>query len=64
MANLQDLGDEEFMDAWTSAAQELEDAKQRVKEFSAEHQRRVAAEADEYAANHELSELDQTVGSV
>lgn len=64
MANLQDLGDEEFMAAWTEANEQLEAAKDQCRAFSAEHQRRTKAAADEYAANHEPSELDQTVGSL
>jgi hypothetical protein len=37
---LENMDDTEFMDAWTAAAENLEAAKEKVREFSAEHQRR------------------------
>lgn len=37
-------GEDEFMSAWDQAAQELEEAKERCKAFSQEHQARTLAE--------------------
>lgn len=72
MANLQDLGDEEFMKAWDVAGEKLAAAKDAIKAFSAEHDRRLIAaqEADAAArqASIESGEYDpaltQTVGKV
>lgn len=72
MANLQDLGDEEFMTAWDEAGEKLAAAKDSVRAFSAEHDRRLIAaqEADRLAreASIESGEYDpaltQTVGRV
>lgn len=49
MANkkLSSMSDDEFMDAWTKAAQDLDDAKKRVQEFAAENNRRADQELEE-----------------
>lgn len=72
MANLQDLGDEEFMAAWDEASEQAQAAADTAHAFGAEHQRRLvlaeekrladksaAIEAGEYDPS-----LDQTVGAV
>lgn len=72
MANLQDLGDEEFMAAWDAAGEKLQAAKDEVKAYSAEHQRRLAvAEEERVQARRDAIEsgaydtsLDQAVGRV
>lgn len=72
MANLQDLGDEEFMAAWDEAGEKLAAAKDSVRAFAAEHDRRLVAaqEADRLAreASIESGEYDpaltQTIGRV
>lgn len=75
MAQTQDLsqlGDEEFMESWTAAAEELDAAKDRCRAFREDHERRLdiarqEAEAEKQrkieAGEHDPS-LDQTVGSI
>lgn len=70
MANLQDLGDEEFMAAWTDAGERLAAAKDAAKAFSAEHNRRLLLAEEQRQAARDASiasgdydpSLTQTVG--
>lgn len=72
MANLQDLGDEEFMAAWTEAGEKLAAAKDVVKAFAADHDRRLLLAEEQRQAEREASiasgdydpSLTQTVGKV
>lgn len=38
---LENMEDKEFMDAWTSLGKKVQEDKEKLKEFSQEHQRRV-----------------------
>lgn len=72
MANLQDLGDEEFMAAWTEAGEKLAAAKDASKAFSAEYNRRLLLAEEQRKADREAEieagdydpSLTQTVGKV
>ena len=45
MKKLENMSDDELMDEWTKAGEVATAAKDRVKEFSAEHQRRMTERA-------------------
>lgn len=62
--DLNELSDQEFMDAWDAAGERAAAAKEECKAFGVEHQRRLAAAEEERAAAKEPSELDQVVGKV
>lgn len=72
MANLQDLGDEEFMAAWDEAGEHVREAQAECDAFGVEHQRRlalaeeqrIAAKDAAIAAGEYDPSLDQTVGEV
>lgn len=65
---LENMSDDELMDNWTVAAEELEAAKEKVKAFSQEHQRREteanAARILEGMTDVERAALAQMVGPV
>lgn len=44
MTNLSDLSDEELLEQWTETGNELARIKDKLKEYSEEHQRRVLLE--------------------
>lgn len=50
--NLQDLSDDELMEQWTAAGEELAAAKDRVQAFAIEHDRRAAKELAERKARN------------
>lgn len=54
---LADMGDEEFMDSWTSVGQQAEDLKAQLREYSQEHQRRTR-KAQLVAQMGDMSEQD------
>ena len=70
MAKTQDfsqMGDEEFMAAWSEASERAQAAQDVCHAYGAEHQRRLAAAAEARKAEKDpagLSDLDQVVGSV
>lgn len=45
MKALTNMSDDELMDEWTKAGDKLQEAKDRVREFHDEHQRRLVEEA-------------------
>lgn len=56
---LENMDDEEFMAAWTSAAEELEKARAKVREFADERQRRDAMARLETMSDEEKRQLAQ-----
>jgi hypothetical protein len=63
MKKLGNMSDEELMDAWTQASGDLESAKEKVRAFSQEHDRRLteasAQEAFEKLTDKEREALAQ-----
>lgn len=41
---LENMDDKEFMDSWTALGEQVQKDKERLREYSAEHQRRVRLE--------------------
>lgn len=60
MEDFTSLSDEEFMDAWTALGTEVQAGRDRLKEFSLEHQRR-ERKAQLALRNRDLSEEDMAL---
>jgi hypothetical protein len=56
MKALHNMDDEEFMDAWDKASEAAQSAKEKVKEFAAEHERRL----NENAARESLEAMSDS----
>lgn len=61
--NLQDMSDEEFMDAWTEASEALSEAREACKEFAAENRRRDAMKVLDEMPDEQKKLLAQYVGA-
>jgi hypothetical protein len=61
---LENMSDDEFMDAWTSAAENLDAAKQKVLEFAAEQRRRDAVAKLDEMSDEEKQHLAQYLSPV
>ena len=59
--NLENMSDEEFMEAWTAASEKATDAVARTKEFAAEQRRRDAVATLEAMSPEERNLLAQYV---
>ena len=58
---LENMDDEEFMEAWTDAAQKLDEARAKVREFADERQRRDALARLDTMSDEEKRQLAQYV---